>query len=95
MFLGNFCIVFINIFLLFQLTRSKSKEDAPSKRKVSVLSDNTCGVQVGPSTPSGLTLENQSKSKKLDDGSDKKKYVRKKKDDNEKVILNPIPSAPV
>lgn len=79
-----------------KLTRSKTKEDLPTKtRKVSVLGDLADSASVVQLTQPGLLLENQIKIKK-EDGSEKKKTVRKKKDEKEeKGTLNDIIPTPV
>ncbi|KAL4135552.1 hypothetical protein QTP88_007156 [Uroleucon formosanum] len=78
-----------------KLTRSKTKEDLPTKsRRVSVLSDLTDSSTVQLTQP-GVLVENLIKIKK-EEGSEKKKTVRKKKDDKEeKASSNDIISTPV
>lgn len=78
------------------MTRSKSKEELPAKRKTSVLNDLADSVSIVQPFTSGLIVENVSKIKKSDDGSEKKKTVRKKKDEkDDKVPSTDFISSPV
>ncbi|XP_060843777.1 AT-rich interactive domain-containing protein 4A-like isoform X3 [Rhopalosiphum padi] len=78
-----------------KLTRSKTKEDLPTKsRRVSVLSDLADSASVVQLPQTGLLAENQIKIKK-EDGSEKKKTVRKKKEDKEEKATNDLIPAPV
>ncbi|XP_050438294.1 AT-rich interactive domain-containing protein 4B-like isoform X2 [Adelges cooleyi] len=66
-----------------KLTRSKSKDELPTRaRKVSV-------SPMSSYVPCGSTVEVANKIKKVDEGSEKKKSIRKKKEDkDDKPVLN-------
>ncbi|VVC46042.1 Hypothetical protein CINCED_3A014876 [Cinara cedri] len=70
-----------------KLTRSKSKDDVSSKRKLSVLSDQALNLQV--------LVPNQSPLKKAD-GNERKRNVKKKiPEKDEKLISNNSNSVPI
>ncbi|XP_025196742.1 AT-rich interactive domain-containing protein 4B-like isoform X3 [Melanaphis sacchari] len=78
-----------------KLTRSKTKEDLPTKsRRISVLSDLGESASVVQLPQTGLLVENQIKIKK-EEGSEKKKTVRKKKEDKDEKVTNDIIPTPV
>ncbi|XP_060859936.1 AT-rich interactive domain-containing protein 4B-like [Metopolophium dirhodum] len=79
-----------------KLTRSKTKEDLPTKSKrVSVLNDLADSASVVQLTQPGLLVENLIKIKK-EDRTEKKKTLRKKKNDKEeKAAFNNIIPTPI